>query len=74
MKKSVQILAFAEDVDIIARSRRDAIETFLALKKCIKQVELKINSNKTKYPGRNENRATVPLQNLTFDDTRRKWV
>ena len=45
---SIQILAFADDIDIIARSQSDK-ETFTELEKEEKIMQLKINEEKTKY-------------------------
>ena len=47
--KSVQILAFADDIDIIARSERDLIKSFSLLKNAAGNMGLKINEDKTKY-------------------------
>jgi sorting nexin-29 len=47
--KSVHILAYADDVDIIARSRATLGESFLALEKSARKMNLRVNVEKTKY-------------------------
>lgn len=49
MNRRVQILAFADDIDIIARTKREMTQAFLNLEKCAKKFGLQINANKTKY-------------------------
>ncbi|GFV01149.1 putative endonuclease-reverse transcriptase [Trichonephila clavipes] len=47
--KSIQLLAFADDIDIIVRTPVAPRQPFLSLKKEILRMGLKINENKTKY-------------------------
>ncbi|PNF28690.1 hypothetical protein B7P43_G07879, partial [Cryptotermes secundus] len=47
--KSVQILAFADDIDIIGRTQKSMKEAFLNLERAAKEMNLQINQNKTKY-------------------------
>jgi hypothetical protein len=47
--KSVQILAYADDIDIIGRTQSATIETFASLEKAAKGMNLFINQEKTKY-------------------------
>jgi hypothetical protein len=47
--KSVQLLACADDVDIIARSPTALKEAFLLLERAAGVMGLKINNKKTKY-------------------------
>ena len=47
--KSVQLLAYADDVDIIARSRMALKEAFLSLERAAGEMGLRINEGKTKY-------------------------
>ena len=47
--KSVQLLAYTENTDIIARSRAVLKESFLLLERATRQMGLKINEKKTKY-------------------------
>jgi len=46
--KSVQILAYADDIDIIARSQT-ALKAFLSLERAAGEMGLKINEEKIKY-------------------------
>ena len=46
--KSVQILAYADDIDIIGRTPEDIREAFLALEDSAKRMGLRINEDKTK--------------------------
>jgi sorting nexin-29 len=47
--KSVQVLAYAEDLDIIGRSERDVKEAFIKLNNEAQKMGLNINEEKTKY-------------------------
>jgi sorting nexin-29 len=47
--KSVQILAYADDIDIIGRTRAAMIEAFTSLEKAAKGMNLFVNQEKTKY-------------------------
>jgi hypothetical protein len=47
--KSPQILAYADDVDIVARTKAALIEAFSALGKSAKKMGLKINQEETKF-------------------------
>jgi len=47
--KSVQILAYADDIDIIGRTQAAMIEAFTTLEKAAKGMNLLINQEKTKY-------------------------
>lgn len=47
--KSIQLLAFADDIGIIARTPRALEEAFISLEKEALKMGLKINENKTKY-------------------------
>jgi sorting nexin-29 len=47
--KSVQLLAYADDIDIIARSQTALKEAFLLLERAAGEMGLKINEEKTKY-------------------------
>ena len=44
-----QILAYADDIDIIGRSEKDVKRTFMALEIAANKMGLKINEQKTKY-------------------------
>jgi sorting nexin-29 len=47
--KSVQLLAYADGIDIIARSQTAIKEAFLSLERAAVEMGLKINEEKTKY-------------------------
>ena len=47
--KSVQLLAYADDIDIIARSQAELKEAFISLERATGEMGLKINEEKTKY-------------------------
>jgi hypothetical protein len=47
--KSVQILAYADDIDIIGRTQSAIIEAFNSLEKAAKDMNLLIHQDKTKY-------------------------
>jgi hypothetical protein len=47
--KSVQILAYADDIDIIGRTQSAMTEAFTSLEKAAKDMNLFINKEKTKY-------------------------
>lgn len=47
--KSSQILAYADDIDVIGRSTTKVTENFLAIEKAANSVGLKVNEEKTKY-------------------------
>ncbi|XP_050745358.1 uncharacterized protein LOC127011601 [Drosophila biarmipes] len=47
--KSVQLLAYADDIDIIGRSKRDVTAAFSAIEKESAKVGLAVNEGKTKY-------------------------
>jgi hypothetical protein len=47
--KSVQVFAFADDINIIGRSQRVVKEAFLNFKKAAKEIGLIINEDKTKF-------------------------
>jgi sorting nexin-29 len=47
--KSVQILAYADDTDIIGRMQKAMKEAFTNLEKAVKKMHLQINQGKTKY-------------------------
>ena len=47
--KSTQILAYADDVDIVGRNVRSVKEVYLALENALNKVGLRVNETKTKY-------------------------
>jgi hypothetical protein len=62
-----QILAFADDVDIIGRTTVDVKEAFVPLEEAAKNLGLKINEDKTKYMWVTRRKARKQ-QNLTVGD------
>lgn len=49
--KNTQILAYADDLDIIGRTKEDAKKAFLILKKVTNKIRLYINAEKTSRSG-----------------------
>ncbi|XP_072398387.1 uncharacterized protein [Diabrotica undecimpunctata] len=47
--RSIQILAYADDIDIIGHNKRDIEQYLVALQTAAKQVDLVLNEDKTKY-------------------------
>ena len=47
--KSVQLLAYADDIDIIGRCMRDVTGVFAAIEKESAKVGLALNEDKTQY-------------------------
>jgi hypothetical protein len=47
--KSIQVLAYADDIDITGRTTRAVKEAFVNLKSAAKEMGLTINESKTKY-------------------------
>jgi hypothetical protein len=67
--KSVQLLVYADDIDIIARSQAALKEAFISLERAAGEMGLKINEEKTKYlttrVNKNKNQlSTVKLEIL----------
>jgi hypothetical protein len=58
---NLQILAYADDIDIIGRSQSAMIEAFTSLENAAKSMNLFINQEKTKYmPVTKKSRASYP--------------
>jgi endonuclease/exonuclease/phosphatase family metal-dependent hydrolase len=68
--KQTQLLAYADDIDIIGRSQAAVREAFLALEREANKVGLKINESKTKYMIAAGNSRTVRDvgQSVAFGD------
>ena len=68
--KSVQLLAYADDIDIIARTRTALKEAFLSLERAAGEMGLQINEEKTKYlttkEGKNQQRY-FQIKNFNFE-------
>lgn len=69
--KSTQILGYADDIDIIARSHRAVIETFVKIKEEAMRVGLRVNETKTKYmvSTMKESRTHHPGSIVSFDSS-----
>lgn len=70
-RKSVQLLGFADDVDIIARNFETMVATYVRLKEQAKRIGLNINATKTKYMrgrGSREHQINLPPQILIDGD------
>jgi hypothetical protein len=57
--KETQLLAYADDIDIVGRSQSAAQEAYLALEREATKVGLKINEKKTKYLIAAQNNWTI---------------
>ena len=71
-KKSVQLLAYADDIDIIGRSKRDVTPAFSAIERESTKMNLAVNEGETKYllsTSRDERRidSRITADNNTFD-------
>ena len=49
VNKSVQLLAYADDIDIVSRRSRDLEQCFIDLQQSARQIGLHVNEGKTKY-------------------------
>ena len=49
IKKSVQLNAYADDIDIIGRTKRDITAAFSAIERESTKLGLEVNEHKTKY-------------------------
>ena len=69
--KSVQLLGYADDIDIIGRSQRAIIEAFTVIEEQAKRVGLEVNEDKTKYMLSTNKAASVHRlgQNVTVDSS-----
>ena len=68
--KSVQILAYADDIDIIVRSRMALKEAFLSLERAVGEMGLRINEKKTKYLAKRESKnhqSYFQIKNFNFE-------
>ena len=67
--KSTQLLGYADDIDIIGRTERAVIETFVKIKEKAMSVGLAVNESKTKYmmSTKNESRRHQLGQTVNAD-------
>ena len=47
--KSVQVLSYADDIDIIGKTQSAVIEAFISIENAAKRMDLHINQGRTKY-------------------------
>jgi hypothetical protein len=68
--KETQLLAYADDIDIVGRSQSAVRSGYLALEREAAKVGLKINEQKTKYmiPSRNDRTICDVRQNMAIGD------
>jgi sorting nexin-29 len=66
--KSVQILAYADDTDVIGRNEKVAREAYIALKHAAEQMGLKINITKTKYMRGSSDSTNSPNRSLEAEE------
>lgn len=67
--KSTQILAYADDVDIITRTIRQAKETFTTFEAAANNMGLHVNEQKTKFMAATKNQRVRDIgQNITIND------
>lgn len=66
--KSAQLLAYADDIDIIGRNQRSVSEVFVRIEEAAGKMGLRINEDKTKYmiSSKNEARHRQLGQNVTI--------
>lgn len=65
--KSQQVLAFADDIDIMGRSERDIAEAFTSLVGAASPIGLQINIDKTKYMKMSNKPDTSSGNNITIE-------
>ena len=68
--KSVQLLAYADDIDIIARSRMELKEASLSVERAAGEMGLRINEKKTKYLATRESKNQqryFQIKNFNFE-------
>ena len=70
--KSVQLLAYADDIDIIGRTKQDVTAAFSAIERESSKMGLAVNEGKTKYmlsTSRDARRidSQITADNYTFD-------
>lgn len=64
--KSCQILAYADDIDLITRTENSLKENFVAIEQASKNVGLTINEHKTKYLVATRNQQTQQQRQTTI--------
>ena len=67
LQRTVQLLAFADDINIIGRSKRSVIDAFVQLESAANMIGLVINADKTKFLiATNRTYDPSPLNVLTY--------
>ena len=64
----MQILGFADDLDIVSRRHNEVIETYIKLKREAEKVDLATNVSKTKYMETYDGLVSNQHQNLVNID------
>jgi hypothetical protein len=68
--KSVQILAYTDDIDIIGRSERAVVEAFTKLEEVAQKLGLVINEDKTKFmeaTSEPSGKVSITINNYKFE-------
>jgi hypothetical protein len=68
--KSVQILAYADDIDMIGRNEKPARKAYIAPKHAAEQMGLEINTTRTKYVRGSQDSTNSPNQSLVAEEDR----
>jgi len=71
--KSVQLLVYADDIDIIVNSPTALKEVFLSLERAAGEMGLRINEKKTKYLATRESKnqqSYFQIKNFNFEAVR----
>jgi hypothetical protein len=61
--KQTQLLAYADDIDIVGRTLEAVRDAYLALETGVAKIELKIDEQNTKYMIAAENRTIIIVNN-----------
>lgn len=73
LQRTVQLLAFADDIDIIGRTKQAVVEAFTSLENAASRMGLTINEDKTKYmisTNKTINRDPLKINNYTFENVK----
>ena len=70
LQRTIQLLAFADDIDIIGRTKSSVINAFVALESAAKEMGLVINADKTKFlisTNNSPDLSPLKIGNYTFE-------
>ncbi|XP_054719192.1 uncharacterized protein LOC129228537 [Uloborus diversus] len=70
LQRTIQILAYVDDIDIVGRRKQDVIEAFVALENAAKELGLTVNEEKTKFSvasTRIQDVQPLNIRNYTFE-------